>query len=139
MEILGIGVSELLFVIIIALIFLGPKDMQKAGRTIGKWMRDVVTSDGWKVFQRTSSELRNLPARMMRDANDELAKFNKDIKEGMDIKKPTTPPRSVSTDSRPGASQPGPDLTPSKEPENTILPPSEKTSPQDKADTPKNE
>jgi Sec-independent protein translocase protein TatA len=34
MEILGIGMSELVFVVIIALIVLGPKDMQKAGKTI---------------------------------------------------------------------------------------------------------
>ena len=39
MEILGIGTSELVFIVIIALIVLGPKDMQKAGRTIGKWLR----------------------------------------------------------------------------------------------------
>ena len=81
MEILGVGASELLFVVIIALIVLGPKDMQKAGRTIGKWMRDIVTSDGWKVFQKTSNELRNLPTKMMRDANEELEKFKKDVAE----------------------------------------------------------
>ena len=39
MEILGVGPSELIFIVIIALIVLGPKDMQKAGKTIGKWMR----------------------------------------------------------------------------------------------------
>ena len=33
MEILGIGPSELLFIVLIAIIVLGPKDMQKAGRT----------------------------------------------------------------------------------------------------------
>ena len=75
MEILGIGTSELVFIVIIALIVLGPKDMQKAGRTIGKWLRDIVTSDGWKVFQQTSRELRTLPNRLMRDANDEVKKI----------------------------------------------------------------
>src|SRR3990172_6244716 len=72
MEILGIGTPELVFIVIIALIVLGPKDMQKAGRTIGKWLRNIVTSDGWKVFQQTSRELRTLPNRLMRDANEEL-------------------------------------------------------------------
>ena len=139
MEILGVGPSELIFVIIIALIVLGPKDMQKAGRTIGKWMRDIVTSDGWKVFQRTSSEIRNLPARMMRDANEDLEKFNKDIKAGMDMrKKPTDLPRSVSTDAG-SASKPDPNLPPSEETENTILPPSSKTSSDDNANPPKHD
>jgi len=61
MEILGIGPSELLFIVVLALIILGPKDMQQAGRTIGKWLRQVVTSDGWKVFQQTSREIQTLP------------------------------------------------------------------------------
>ena len=119
MEILGVGPSEFIFVIIIALLVLGPKDMQKAGRTIGKWMRDIVKSDGWKIFQQTSNELRNLPARMMRDANEDLEDFNMQIKAGMDMNKPSaSPARSVSTDSTP-ASKPPSDLPPSEETETT--------------------
>ena len=79
MEILGIGMPELIFVIIIALIVLGPKDMQKAGRTIGKFMRDIVTSDGWKAFMQTSREIRTLPNRWMREANEEINKIGNDI------------------------------------------------------------
>jgi len=144
MEILGIGASELVFVVIIALIVLGPKDMQKAGRTIGKWMRDIVTSDGWKVFQKTSSELRNLPSKMMRDANEDLDKFKKDINAGLDINKNTiTPPRSIATDIPP-ASNPTSNLPPSEEPEdtepeNTILPPSQNTPTDEDADTQKHD
>ncbi len=83
MEILGVGPSELIFIILIALIILGPKDMQKAGKTIGKWMRDIVTSDGWKIFQQTSRELRTLPTRLMRDANEELNQVNNQINDGI--------------------------------------------------------
>ena len=75
MEILGVGPTELLFIVIIALIILGPKDMQKAGKTLGKWMRDIVTSDAWHMFQQTSRELRTLPNRLMREANDEVNKI----------------------------------------------------------------
>jgi len=122
MEILGIGASELIFVVIIALIVLGPKDMQKAGRTIGKWMRDIVTSDGWKAFQKTSNELRKLPAQMMREANEELDKFNMEIRTEIDLEKgPINPPRSIAKDAPP-ASKPDPDLHPSDEQENTIMP-----------------
>ena len=81
MEILGIGMSELVFIAIIALIVLGPKDMQKAGKTIGKFLRDIVTSDGWKMFQQTSRELRTLPNRLMREANEELDQIGKDLKD----------------------------------------------------------
>jgi len=79
MEILGIGAPELIFIVIIALIVLGPKDMQKAGRTIGKWLRDTVTSDSWKLFQQTTRELRNLPNRLMRDANEDLNKIGDEL------------------------------------------------------------
>lgn len=139
MEILGIGASELAFVVIIALIVLGPKDMQKAGRTIGKWMRDIVTSDGWKVFQKTSNELRNMPARMMRDANEELDKFKGEINIGMGMDpKPAAPKRSVSTDPSP-ASKSTSNLTPSEEPENTIQPPSAKSPTTEDTDTQKHD
>lgn len=79
MEILGVGMSELIFVIIIALLVLGPKDMQKAGKTIGKWLRSIVTSDGWRLFQQTSRELRTLPNKLMREANDELNQIGRDV------------------------------------------------------------
>jgi sec-independent protein translocase protein TatB len=86
MEFLGVGPSELLFIIIIALIVLGPKDMQKAGRTIGKWMRKIITSDGWKLFQQTSREIQTLPNRLMREAQlDELKDLQKDLKKPLDV------------------------------------------------------
>ena len=99
MEILGVGMSELVFIVIIALIVLGPKDMQKAGKTIGKWLRSIVTSDGWKVFQQTSRELRTLPTKLMREANEELNQIGKDITgastpTGSRLPTPNTPPRS---------------------------------------------
>src|SRR5919106_5642378 len=84
MEILGIGLQELIFVLIIALIVLGPKDMQKAGRTIGRWLNQLVQSDSWKVFQKTSSELRNLPRNLMREANMEMRETEQEIRRAID-------------------------------------------------------
>jgi sec-independent protein translocase protein TatB len=86
MEILGIGPSELVFIVIIAIIVLGPRDMQKAGRAIGKWLRKVVTSDGWKLFQQTSREIQTLPNRLMREAAiDELRQTQQDLKQPLSI------------------------------------------------------
>lgn len=65
MELFGIGLSELVFVLIIALLVLGPRDMEKTGRMIGQWLNRMIKSDGWKAFQ----QLRNLPNKLMRDAN----------------------------------------------------------------------
>jgi Sec-independent protein translocase protein TatA len=68
MDILGIGPLELIFILIIALIVLGPKDMVKTGRTLGKFLRQVVTSATWRAVSRTSTELRTLPNRLIREA-----------------------------------------------------------------------
>jgi sec-independent protein translocase protein TatB len=84
MEILGIGAPELIFILIIAMIVLGPKDMQKAGRTVGRWLNQLIRSDSWKVFQRTSAELRNLPRNLMRDANMEMAEMERDLRNAID-------------------------------------------------------
>src|SRR5512138_2600554 len=81
MEILGIGPSELVLIVVLAIIILGPRDMQKAGRTLGRWLRQVVTSDGWKFFQQTSREIQTLPNRLMRDAAlEELRTMEHDIR-----------------------------------------------------------
>ena len=111
MEILGIGMQELVFIVIIALIVLGPKDMQKAGRSIGRWLNQLVKSDGWKVFQQTSREIQNLPRTLMREANMELQEIQKDINKPMDLR-PNPSPVGL----RAG-------LPPSKEAENSSQPP----------------
>jgi Sec-independent protein translocase protein TatA len=89
MEILGIGPLELFFILIIALIILGPGDMVKAGRTLGRMMRKVVTSPEWRTVQKASRELKYLPNRLMREASlEDLSKDFADInKIGNDISK----------------------------------------------------
>jgi Sec-independent protein translocase protein TatA len=87
MDILGIGPLELVFILIIALIVLGPKDMVKAGRTIGKFLRQIITSPTWHAVTRTSQELRNLPNKLIRDAG-----LEDDLKEIQDATKSAIPP-----------------------------------------------
>jgi len=68
MEFLGVGPLELLFILLIALILLGPSDMVKAGRTLARIVRQVLTSDGWKTFMQASNQIRTLPNEFLRDA-----------------------------------------------------------------------
>lgn len=118
MEILGIGFSELVFILLIAIIILGPRDMQKAGRTIGRWLNQLVRSDGWKVFQKTSSEIRNLPRNLMREANMELGDVDKELREIRQTidprpQPPASPTRPRPTpQNKPEASPPLPNLNP---------------------------
>ena len=123
MEILGIGAPELVFIVIIALIVLGPKDMQKAGKTIGRWLNDLVRSDGWKAFQQTSREIRNMPTKLMREANMEIAEAEKDIRKAMDTK------------SKAPASPSDPNLPRVQQSENSIQPPSATIPPETEPDT----
>jgi len=105
MEILGIGPLELFFILLIALIVLGPGDMVKAGRTLGRFLRKIITSPEWRTVQKASRELRYLPNRLMREANledisKELSDINKiggqinaDVKKmEIDLASWTTPP-----------------------------------------------
>ncbi len=110
MEILGIGPLELLFILVIALIILGPKDMAKAGRSMGRFLRKIITSPEWHTVQKASRELKYLPNRLMRDASledlsNEIkdihkvgAQLNSDLKNvGTDLSSWTTPPELKDT------------------------------------------
>jgi Sec-independent protein translocase protein TatA len=69
MEILGIGIPELFFIVLLILILLGPKDMQKSGRAIGQWLNRLVRSDFFRILTRTGEEIREMPTKLMREAN----------------------------------------------------------------------
>jgi hypothetical protein len=105
MEILGIGPLELLFILLIALIILGPGDMVKAGLTLGRFLRKIITSPEWRTIQKASREFRNLPNRLMREASiEDLSKdlnninkiggeLNSEVKKiELDLTPWTTPP-----------------------------------------------
>jgi sec-independent protein translocase protein TatB len=116
MEILGIGVSELLFILLLALILLGPKDMAKAGRTLGTWLRRLVMSDEWRVIRKTTRELSHLPQKLMREANEELGKIEQDLSQQM-------PDPYAAWSGRPPASVPSPQPPGDESGEHTIQPP----------------
>jgi len=115
MEFLGIGPSELAFIVIIAIIILGPKDMQKAGKTVGRWLNGFIRSDGWKALQRASREIKNLPTNLMREANmEELQNMGRDIRQSIDPRHPTASPTSRN-------------LPPSNEANASLQPPADNT------------
>jgi Sec-independent protein translocase protein TatA len=114
MEILGIGPLELFFILLIALIVLGPGDMVKAGRTLGRFLHRIITSPEWRTVQKASRELRYLPNRLMREANlEDLQKDLSDInqiggqisnevkKAEVDISSWTTPPEQADNSTPP--------------------------------------
>lgn len=94
MEFLGIGPLELLFILLIALILLGPKDMAKSGRTIGRTLRKIVMSPQWRTITQTSKEIRNIPTRLMREAG--LEEMQQDLN---NLKKTTSDIQNTLRDS----------------------------------------
>jgi len=57
MEILGIGPLELLFILLIALIAVGPKDLGKAARSMGRLLNQLYKSEAWQNLGEASRNI----------------------------------------------------------------------------------
>lgn len=84
MDFLGVGPLELFFILIIALIVLGPKDMVKAGQTLGRFFRNLTKSEAWSTIRQTAREVRTLPTRLMRESGaDDLPSILSDVRKDL--------------------------------------------------------
>jgi sec-independent protein translocase protein TatB len=116
MEFLGIGPLELAFIILLAIIIFGPKDIVNTSKTVGKSLNKFIRSDTWKTINQTTRELKNLPTRLMRETGlDELEKSTKEEMARVDTAiqqsiRPETlpgdPPRIVPTPADPSTADP---------------------------------
>ena len=68
MDLLGIGPLEILFVLLIAFLILGPKNIEKTGKSLGKLLRSINNSESWEAVKSVTSEIKNLPRTLMREA-----------------------------------------------------------------------
>lgn len=78
MDLLGVGPLELFFVLLIIFLVLGPNDMAKTGRKIGRFFGTVRKSEFWRGITRVTREMRDLPTTLMREA--ELEDVTNDLK-----------------------------------------------------------
>jgi len=133
--IFGVGPLEILLVLVLALIFLGPQDMVKTARQLGRTFYRLYHSPIWRQIMTTQQELRDLPTKFVREAGMEetLADLKKDGAEiQADIRQATQSARTELTAAsqeikdRPPASPP-PDALPADPPgapqDASILPP----------------
>jgi sec-independent protein translocase protein TatB len=82
MDILGIGPLELLLILLIALIVVGPKDLGKMARSFGRFLNRLYRSEFWRTMTETSQQIRTLPNRLAREAAlEELDQVKADIDE----------------------------------------------------------
>lgn len=82
MDFLGVGPLEIIFVLIIALLIIGPKDIGKTAHTIGKFLNRLYKSDEWRALTEASRTIRTLPNRLAREAELEELKDIKDSFKG---------------------------------------------------------
>ncbi|MCJ7512492.1 MAG: twin-arginine translocase TatA/TatE family subunit [Anaerolineales bacterium] len=80
MDVLGIGPLELMFVLLIALIIIGPKDMTKTARSAGRFLNRMYRSETWRALTEASRTIQTLPNRLAREAQiEELEALRKDL------------------------------------------------------------
>ena len=82
MNIFGIGPLEIIFILIIGILVLGPEGMVEAGRTMGKFLRSIIKSSWWQNVRRGVNEIQHLPQKLIREAElEELNELSKITKE----------------------------------------------------------
>ena len=79
MKFLNVGPLELIFILILALLLLGPERMISSARALGKWVYQLIRSPFWTSVMDTSREIRDLPTKIVREAG--LEESLKEIKE----------------------------------------------------------
>jgi sec-independent protein translocase protein TatB len=73
----GIGTGEILVILVIALLILGPKELPKVARTIGKTMRQL---------QRTKDEIRESMDKEFEDLHEDNSRPEKRAGEKEDVR-----------------------------------------------------
>lgn len=82
MEFLGIGPLELLAILLLIFVVMGPGDMVRMAGTLGRALRTLRQSEFWRALQQASRELRSLPDSLARQAGmDEIQKISSDVQE----------------------------------------------------------
>lgn len=69
MNFLNLGLPEVIFIIVLALIIFGPNNMVKSAKEVGSFLRKVTKSPYWQEVWATKRELDELPKMLAKEAN----------------------------------------------------------------------
>lgn len=69
MKFFNLGLAEIIFIVILALIILGPGNMVKTAREVGAFFRRITKSPYWQEVWATRRELNEIPKILAREAN----------------------------------------------------------------------
>ena len=67
MKILNLGSLEIMFILILALIILGPGRIVNSARSIGIWLRTISKTKQWNDILSTAHEVREFPRKIMQE------------------------------------------------------------------------
>ena len=83
MKFFNLGLSEIIFILIIALIIFGPGNMVKTAKEAGAFIRKITKSPYWKELWATRRELNELPKMLAKEAelDDTLRALNKESRD----------------------------------------------------------
>lgn len=82
MNFLNLGIGEVLFILVLALIIFGPGNLVKAARDIGVFFRKVTKSPYWQEVWATRRELSELPKIIAKEAqiNETLSDLDRETR-----------------------------------------------------------
>jgi len=86
MKLFNIGLPEVLLLIILIFIILGPSGLVSSARSLGSWFRKVSKSQLWKDILSTSNEIKEFPHKIIKEVDlDEEMKSLKEFVDGNSI------------------------------------------------------
>lgn len=68
MQIFNLGLGEVIFILLIAVVVVGPERIVVFSREAGKWLRALVGNPLWHEVVATSIELRDLPNQLLEES-----------------------------------------------------------------------
>ena len=82
MKILNLGSLEILLILILALIILGPARIVDSARSFGVWLRRITKTKQWNDLVSTANEVREFPRKIIQEAG--LEESIKDLEKFQD-------------------------------------------------------
>ncbi|EKD89109.1 MAG: hypothetical protein ACD_34C00193G0004 [uncultured bacterium] len=118
MNFLNLGLPEVIFIILLALIIFGPNNMVKSAKEVGGLLKKVTKSPYWQEVWATKRELDELPKMLAKEAN-----FNETIRDlDNTVKNSSGSANTLVSELLKEVNQSTQDKTKVNEPENSILP-----------------
>lgn len=77
MQIFNLGLLEIVFIVLLAFIVLGPQKAVEEAGNLGRWIRKIVKSPFWRDLVSTSKDIKDIPKKILDDA--EIQKTLEDI------------------------------------------------------------